>query len=132
MEKPHQRPLYVAVILERHDNHVLIALAEEGDVCSRPWCFPRGLARPPETPEAAVRRVALDDLGVSVDIVVGQPPLPAELNGEEVDVRYFFCGLITGEVSAGPYAEIRWVARAHLREYAFDGASRPVVDWLLE
>jgi len=132
MARPRQRPIQVAAILERHDNHVLIALAAEGDVCVRPWCFPRGPARLDESPEAAMRRVAQDQLGVSVEIVVGQPPLPAELDGEQVDVRYFFCGLVTGEVSRGPYAEIRWVPRGHLREYAFDAASTPVVDWLLE
>ena len=132
MPRPPQRPLYVAVILERQDNHVLIALADEGDVCSRPWCFPRGLAGAGESPEAAVRRVAREALGIEVEIVVGQPPLSAELDGELADVRYFFCGLLTDEEPAGPYAEIRWVARAHLREYAFDAASGPVVDWLLE
>jgi hypothetical protein len=54
------------------------------------------------------------------------------LDGREVEMRYFFCGVMDGEPRPGPYAEIRWVSKGHLREYEFDAPSKPVVDWLLE
>lgn len=79
-----------------------------------------------------MRRVANEGLGVEVEIVVGQPPIAVKIESCEVELRYFFCGIITGDLSAGDYAEIRWVNRGHLREYEFDEASRAVVEWLLQ
>lgn len=127
-----KRKLFVAGIIERQDNHLLIALPKEGGPEERRWCFPRGPATLGESPEAAVRRLADRGLGLRVEIVVGQPPLIARIGGEEVELRYFFCGVIRGGVIPGPYAELRWVPRHHLREYDFDQPSQPVVDWLLK
>ena len=126
------RKLFVAGIIERTDNHLLIALSREGSPEERRWCFPRGPAAPGESPEAAVRRLADRELGIRLEITVGQPPLIARVGGEEVELRYFFCGVIQGKAIPGAYAELRWVPRHHLREYDFDEPSRPVVDWLLE
>lgn len=127
-----QRPVYVAAIVERHDNHLLIALARGPDETARRWHFPRGRTNPGETPEAALRRVARDQLGIYVEIVVGQPPIPACVDGQEAEVRYFFCGVADGDVRRGSFADIAWIPRIHLREYDFDAVSTPVVEWLLD
>ncbi len=63
---------------------------------------------------------------------MGQPPLPGRIDGEEVEFRYFFCGVTVDEVRSNRYPSFRWVLRGHLREYDFDEASQPVVSWLLE
>ncbi len=99
---------------------------------SRQWQFPRGQAGPDESPEEAMRRVANDNLGIEVEVIVGQPPLLAELGGSTVEIRYFFCEIVLGEPKAGPYRETRWVPKGHLREYELDGPSRDVAAWLLE
>jgi hypothetical protein len=119
-----------AAIIERPDRHFLIALGK--DEAERVWLFPRGVVREDESPEAAMRRITRDDIGLSVEIVVGQPPLEVESGGERFEIRYFFCGVIQGEVRPGPYVEVRWVLRAHLQEYDFDAASKPVAEWLVE
>ncbi len=127
-----RRPVYVAGIVEHPDNCVLIVLPAGGKGETRLWRFPGGPAKPSESPEAAMRRYARETLGVGVEIVVGQPPLVQEVDGREVELRYFFCGVAEGEPTPGPYAEIRWIHRSHLREYEFDVVSKPVVEWLLE
>ena len=127
-----KRKLFVAGVIERQDNHLLIALSKEAGPEERRWCFPRGPATTGESPEAAVRRLADRRLGIRIEVVVGQPPLIARIGGEEVELRYFLCGAIHGQAVPGPYAELRWVPRHHLREYDFDESSRPVVEWLLE
>lgn len=129
--KRFRRALYVAGVIERLDNHVLIALPQEESDTARRWQFPRGLAKPHESPEAAMRRVAEEKLGLFVEIVVGQPPLLCQLSGKEVEVRYFFCGVAAGGCRTGSYVEILWIPKAHLREYDFDDASQPVANWLL-
>ena len=124
--------MFAAGIIERFDNHVLICLPRRPDGADRLWQFPRALSREDESPEAAMRRLAEELLGIEIDIVAGQPPLLEQAEGREVELRYFFCGILSGSVRSDAYAEIRWVPRAHLREYEFDEASQPVVDWLIE
>ncbi len=79
-----------------------------------------------------MRRIAREQLAVEVDIVVGQPPLTQAIDGAEAEVRYFFCGVLDGQPQPIPYAELRWVPKAHLREYDFDAPSAEVVAWLLK
>jgi ADP-ribose pyrophosphatase YjhB (NUDIX family) len=119
-----------AAIIERHDKHFLIARSKEE--AERVWLFPRGIVRDDESAEAGMRRIAREDIGLMIEIVVGQPPLEVESGGERFEIRYFFCGLIHGDARPGPYAEVRWVSRAHLQEYDFDGASKPVVEWMVQ
>lgn len=128
-QKP-SRPRFAAAIVERADNHVLIVLPPTTDG-SRKWMFPRGAARTEESAEAAMRRVAYEQLGLTVELVIGQPPIIAVVEGTPVEIRYFFCGIATGDLHLGPYAESRWVSKPHLREYEFEDASKPVVEWLL-
>jgi len=132
MARPRPRPQLAAAIIERHDNHVLIALPESQADGSRWWRFPRGPVREGESTEVAMRRITSEQLGLEVEIVVGQPPIIASLQDAEVELRYFFCGVIQGEAEPGEYAELRWVPRGQLREYEFDDVSRPVVEWILE
>jgi ADP-ribose pyrophosphatase YjhB (NUDIX family) len=131
MTTRHRREVYTAAIIERSDSHLLIALPKEQEDSSRLWQFPRGPADRRETPEAAMRRIAKEKLGVTVEIVSGQPPIVWETNAREVELRYFFCSVSTGEAKPGPYAEVLWIPKAHLREYDFDPASKPVAEWLL-
>ena len=129
---------YVAAIIERQNNDILIVRSPESSESSDStgggpkWMFPRGRVRDDESPEAAARRTTRDDLGIEVEIVVGQPPLVAEIGGERVELRFFFCGLISGGEESGPEDVIRWVPKHHLREYEFDVVTQPVADWLLE
>ena len=135
MDEPEQpsRPQYAAALIERFDNRILIAklaAADEEERVQRRWVFPRGLVLEGESPEAAMRRIARTQLGVKVEIVVGQPPILASIDADEVEVRYFFCGIISGEPKPGPYAEVHFTTRKHLAEYDFDPAAAPVADWL--
>ena len=127
-----RRPRVAVGIIERHDNHLLIVLPSTPDDQTRLWQFPRGLAGADESAEQDMRRTTYEQLGIHVEIVVGQPPVTAMLDGREVEMRCLFCGVADGEPRPGPYAEIRWVSRGHLREYEFDDSSKPVVEWLLE
>ena len=132
MARKRRHPVVAAGIIERHDNHVLIALPTSADVIHRLWQFPRGPVQVDESPEGGVRRFCKEELGLDIEIVVGQPPLMAEIDGQECELRYFFCGAISGETKPGLFKEFRWVSHAHLREYDFDQVSQPIVDWILE
>jgi ADP-ribose pyrophosphatase YjhB (NUDIX family) len=148
-----KRPIHVAGIIERHDNHLLIVRPlSSGGAGSPdqqptadakvdapfaadshlPWQFPRGAARVDESPEAAMRRIARELFGIEVEVVVGQPPLLERIDEQIVELRYFFCGIQSGEPNGRHFAELRWIVRGHLQEYDFDDQSRPVAEWLFE
>jgi len=126
------RPSFAVGLIERYDHALLIALPSPGEDGRRLWVFPRGRIEPGESPEVAMRRIAQDHLEVEIEVVIGQPPIIEILDGNEVELRYMFCGILTGEPFAGPYDEVRWAPKQQLREYDFDAASSPVVEWLLE
>jgi len=78
-----------------------------------------------------MRRLAKERLGIEVEITIGQPPVLAQIDGRSVEMRYFHCEVTAGEPSSRSYAEIRWIPKAHLREYEFDDVSQPVATWFL-
>ena len=125
------RTFLVAAIIERADNHILIALPVDEASAARRWQFPRGQSQEKESPEAAMRRIAHEKLGLAVDIVIGQPPLKCEVDGQSIQIRYFFCGVMQSETTPGPYAEVLWIPKVHLLEYDFDDPSKLVVEWIL-
>lgn len=127
-----RHPLYAVGIIERHDNTILIVRPGDRGGVRSAWQFPFGIARDHESPEAAMRRVAHECLGLEIEIVVGQPPLLQTIEGKSAELRYFFCGIQQGGPDGKAFAEVRWINRGHLLEYEFDQAFRPVVDWLLE
>jgi ADP-ribose pyrophosphatase YjhB (NUDIX family) len=132
MSRRARLPIVSAGIIELHDNRILIVCDADDHDPSRRWRFPRGIAAASESPETAMRRIARNDLGLTVEIVVGQPPIPGNVDDQPVELRYFFCGVSDGELTPRPRITGRWVSKAHLREYAFDAPSQPVVAWLLE
>ena len=125
-----KRPIYAAGLIERFDNCLLIVLPRRPSEADRLWRFPRDMVASDESPEAGMRRIAREQLGLNVEVVVGQPPIPARVDDRDVEMRFFFCGILSGRVDNGPYKEVRWVTRTHLREYEFDEPSRPVAEWL--
>ncbi len=120
--------MYSAAIIERFDNHLLIVRDGSG---AGPWMFPRGPVQPGESAEKAMRRIALEQQGLRIEIVIGQPPFLVEHEGQEVEVRYFICGVHEGAQVGETADGRRWILRAHLIEYDLDAISRPVAEWLL-
>lgn len=124
--------MYAAGIIERFDNSILIVTRSDPKDPNRCWLFPRCPVADDESPEAAMRRLGREQLGVFVEIVVGQPPILAELEQGTVELRYFFCGISSGEPDARGYRELRWILRGQMSEYDFDTLSAPVADWLMQ
>ncbi len=98
----------------------------------QPWEFPGGRVQPNEVPEAGLRRLCHAQLGVELQISIGQPPFVYRFGTHSVTYRYHICGIRGGQAEAVGCAETRWVLREQLREYVFDAPTQQVVDWLLE
>ncbi len=130
MKKPRLKILTIGVI-EGKKNEYLIVLSQAEPVATRTWSFVSGFANAGESPEASMRRVTVEKLGIVIDIEVGQPPLVETMDGESIEVRCFFCTIKSGRADARAYEEIRWIAKGHLREYSFDPLSQKIAEWVL-
>jgi 8-oxo-dGTP pyrophosphatase MutT (NUDIX family) len=124
-------PVVVAGIIQRYDDRVLIC-RKNADDDRRRWVFPGGMMGEDRSPEAALRRLVLERVGLRIEIVVGQPPLLGQYEGRNVEYRFFTCGLADGEASPIGYAEVRWVVKSRLCEYEFDPPTDHVIRWFTE
>jgi A/G-specific adenine glycosylase len=119
----------VACIIENTKGEVLICRGSDESGERQPWTFPCALAKPGETPEAAMRRVALATVGVEIDIHTGQPPFVANHGDTLAAYRFFIATIMEGEPAPVDCEEVRWVLPAQLCEYDFAQAHCPVVEW---
>jgi ADP-ribose pyrophosphatase YjhB (NUDIX family) len=117
-------------LVQRAGREYLIIKTQSGE--DQPWEFPGGRVQPNEVPEAALRRLCHAQLGVELQISIGQPPFVHRFGTHSVTYRYHICGIPDGQAEAVGCAETRWVLREQLREYVFDAPTQQVVDWLLE
>ena len=96
------------------------------------WMFPRFEVPKGDSPEAVLRRGVKRELGIDIEVVIGQPPIEERQGERSIIWRYFVCDAITSDVRTDPYTEVRWIERGHLCEYDFDDHTQPIVDWLME
>ncbi|QOJ15101.1 MAG: NUDIX domain-containing protein [Planctomycetia bacterium] len=116
-------------LIETRPEHLLIVRGSPGPNVA--WEFPGGRNRPEESPEAALRRVCLAQLGVDLDISIGQPPFDYEYADGLVRFRYYMCQISHGDAQPVGCAEVRAVHVRQLRDYIFEDAAAKVVEWLL-
>lgn len=122
-------PNYAVGLLQRADGRYLIYRpTADGD--PGVWLFPRGPVRPGESPEAAMRRVALEQVGLHVELDVGQPPYHVELDGQRVCFRCFLGGVVQGDTDGVADLEMLWVHAVQLVEFDVAPEYKEIAQWL--
>ena len=84
------------------------------------WSVPGGRVEPGESDEQAVRREALEETGLHVEVgpLVGRVERPG-LAGAVYAIADYACRVVGGTLTAGDdAAEVRWVSAADLRALA--------------
>lgn len=79
-----------------------------------------------------MRRLARECFSATVEIEIGQPPVVVPIDGRPAELRFFMCHVTGGSPETCEGEELRWILKAHFREYDFDDVSKPVAEWLLE
>lgn len=77
-----------------------------------------------------MRRIASETLGMSIEIMAGQPPFLHQIDGVDTEMRFFLCVTIEGEGLPLGVEEVRWVPIGALCEFDFDPYLREVIQWL--
>jgi 8-oxo-dGTP diphosphatase len=106
--------IVVAAVVERDDDRLLLARRLPGAHLGGVWEFPGGGVEEGETPEEALAREFVEELGVR--ITVGAPITFAFHRDERRDVLLLFHGadIASGEPRGLQGQEVRWFARAEL------------------
>lgn len=116
-------------LIEQQGSHLIVRTRPGEDV---PWELPGGVLAPGESPEAGLRRCCREQLGIAVDVQIGQPPIEHVIDGQTVRFRYYMCGLGDEPPQQRGVAELRWVLTAQLRDYVFGPVDQQVINWLLD
>ncbi len=120
----------VAGVAER-DGRVLIALRNPGTSIGEKWEFPGGKLEAGESPEQALKREYLEELGVSID--VEGPLCEGRFNNGPKNYRLlaFKIKLENDNFNAPEHQRIEWADISKLGDYEFPYSDKIIVDYLL-
>jgi mutator protein MutT len=115
----------VAAVIER-DGRILITRRPEGSHLAGLWEFPGGKRRPGETPEEALRREIIEELGAAVSVGASIDTVEWEYPGRRMRLSFYRCSL-TGEPRALEGQELAWALPEELRRYDFPPADAVLI-----
>ena len=121
-------PVDVAAAIIRRDGCVLIVQRPDDAAMGGLWEFPGGKVEPGETPQAALAREIVEELGVRV--AVGPRYHTTEHvypDGPHVRLLFYECALLDPDLRLLWGQAYRWVAPADLPAYAYPAADVEVV-----
>ncbi len=122
-------PITVAVGVLRNDGKVFIQKRPPHGLMAGLWEFPGGKAEEHETPEEAVRREFMEELGVRVSIVEKIAEIRHAVTRFRIHLHAFHCVLEPGDqtIALRAATEGRWVSIDALDRYAFPSANRRLI-----
>ena len=123
--------LVVCAALVDGRGRVLLAERPAGKPMAGLWEFPGGKLQPDETPEAALAREFLEELGVEIDdpepLAFASHAYPAF----HVLLLLYLCRRWRGEVVAREAQRLAWVEPQEFGAYTMPAADRPLVAALI-
>lgn len=124
--------LVAAVALVDPDNRVLISKRPEGKSLAGLWEFPGGKVDPGETPEVALRRELMEELGIDVCERCLAPFTFASHTYADFHLLMplYLCRNWEGDVAAREGQDLAWVRPNRLSSYPMPPADEPLVPWL--
>jgi 8-oxo-dGTP diphosphatase len=118
-----------AVLREGGGGRVLACRRAPGRDAAGLWEFPGGKVEPDESPEAALSREIVEELGVRIQVgALLDRTVTVRGDGRAIELACYYCRFV-GPVptKSTDHDELRWVAPARLAELEWAEADRPAV-----
>jgi 8-oxo-dGTP diphosphatase len=119
----------VAAVIERNDRRLLIGQRRKSDTSPLKWEFPGGKANDGESPEVALARELLEELGATLvkSAELGRVRHQYAGTSEELEIRFFAAAIAESEITPRTFEKIAWVLPKELGEYDFLAANRELI-----
>ena len=118
----------VAAALIVRDREVLIGQRRADQPMGSLWEFPGGKIEPGESPQQALVRELLEELGIRAEVGPAVTRIRHHYRrGGAVDLRFFAVRQFAGEIDNQIYQQVRWVKFEDLPGYEFLAADRGLI-----
>lgn len=119
----------VAAVIERSDRRLLIGQRRRSDTSALKWEFPGGKVERGETPEAALERELLEELGTKLRkcTPIGRVVHKYAETPEELEIVFFAAAISEGQLTPRTFEKVEWVLPKELGEYDFLAANAGLV-----
>jgi 8-oxo-dGTP diphosphatase len=123
----------VGAIIENEKNEILCALRSFDMSLSNYWEFPGGKIENGETPQEAIEREILEELGCCIE-AFGEvfDVYTHEYEKVIVELITIKCEIIEGDVNSKEHAKVIWLPKEHLRSLKWAPADISAVEKLIK
>ena len=117
----------VGAVIVKH-GLVLCARRGPGGPLGGLWEFPGGKVEPGETPQEALEREIVEELGCRVRVGAEIATTRHEYDFATIILTTHYCELVAGDPQATEHAELRWIAPRQLGAVEWAPADVPAVE----
>lgn len=110
-----------------HDELILCAQRGPSGSLAGLWEFPGGKLEHGESPETALRREILEELGCTVDVGEQVTVTKHVYEFGEVTLRTYYCRIVEGTPTRSEHSALQWLERDQLQMLAWAPADIPAV-----
>ena len=114
-----------AIIIQ--DNKLLIAQRKEGKSFGGKWELMGGKINPNESPEAALKRELMEEMGIEAKIGTFFCKITHQYPTFEIDLWAYQVDSFEGNFQLYEHSQINWVTKNELDNYAFTEADIPII-----
>ncbi len=123
----HTAPVKVSAAVIEHQNKVLITLRPSDKKLGGFWEFPGGKIEEGETPQSALEREIVEELGIKINVGALLETVHHQYDWGNVTIFAYLCRWESGTIKHLEVADHRWVAVENLGDYDILAADQPIV-----
>ena len=121
----------VAAVIKKDDKYLVARRASHKQHAGK-WEFPGGKIELGETPEIALERELLEELGVKTKIGQFVKSAVCDIGGLVIELMAYEVDLISDDFNLSDHDKIAWVTVAEMKTYTMSQADLFIIDHLMK